>query len=150
MIKVLLLLLMIVLFVFQSTALKKIEVDSIRQNLLVTGISSGMIAAALAVWAAVTGLTFSTVTLLCGLVFGIGLVVSLVAVVTHLVVVEFDLQFVRTEQRDVPNAVGTARVDHLTQCFGGTRVKHTSVTEVHEIAFVIVVGRQGIPPVDQP
>ena len=77
MIKILLLLLMIVLFVFQSTALKKIEVDSIRQNLLVTGISSGMIAAALAVWAAVTGLTFSTVTLLCGLVFGIVFIVCL-------------------------------------------------------------------------
>ena len=77
MFKVLLLLLMIVLFVFQSTALKKIEVDSIRQNLLVTGISSGMIAAALAVWVAVTGLTFSPVTLLCGLVFGIVFIVCL-------------------------------------------------------------------------
>lgn len=77
MFKVLLLLLMIVLFVFQSTALKKIEVDSIRQNLLVTGISSGMIAAALAVWVAATGLTFSPVTLLCGLVFGIVFIVCL-------------------------------------------------------------------------
>lgn len=77
MIKVLLLLLTIVLFVFQSTALKKIEVDSIRQNLLVTAISSGMIAAALGVWALITGLTFSAVTLLYGLLFGIVFIVCL-------------------------------------------------------------------------
>ena len=77
MLKFILLLLTIVLFVFQSTALKKIEVDSIRQNLLVTGISSGMIAVALGVWALAAGMTVSTVTLGYGILFGIVFIICL-------------------------------------------------------------------------
>lgn len=77
MLKFILLLLTIVLFVFQSTALKKIEVDSIRQNLLVTGISSGMIAVALGIWALAAGMTVSTITLGYGILFGIVFIICL-------------------------------------------------------------------------
>lgn len=77
MINILLILLAILMFAFQSTALKKVQVTCLRQNLLVTGISSGLIALALGVWALVSAQPFSGYTLVYGLVFGVLFILTL-------------------------------------------------------------------------
>lgn len=69
----------VLFFVTQSAALKKIKIISLRQNLLSTAISSGMIAAALAVWAVAVRPAFSAETLLYGAIFGAVFVVTLAA-----------------------------------------------------------------------
>lgn len=67
----------IVLFVIQSAALKKIKVVTLRQNLLSTGISSGIIAVCLGVWALIVRPSFSFGTLLYGSIFGAAFVFCL-------------------------------------------------------------------------
>lgn len=65
------------MFAFQSTALKKVEVSSLNQNLLVTGVSSGLIAICLGIWALATGQSFSVYTLGYGVLFGLMFIVTL-------------------------------------------------------------------------
>lgn len=70
-------LLAILMFAFQSTALKKVEISCLRQNLLVSGLASAVIAAALGIWAACSGAVFDRATLLYGVAFGIVFVLTL-------------------------------------------------------------------------
>ena len=77
MIPVFLILAAILMFAFQSTALKKVEVSSLGQNLLVTGVSSGLIAVCLGGWALAAGQSFSVYTLGYGVLFGLMFIVTL-------------------------------------------------------------------------
>ena len=65
------------LFVFQSAALKNIKTSSLRQNLLSTASSSGLIAVGLGIWAAIVRPSFQGVTLLYGVCFGVVFVFTL-------------------------------------------------------------------------
>lgn len=66
------------LFVIQTISLKHIKVSSLRQNLLVNGLLTGIIAIGFAVLTLMTKGTISTTTLYIGLGFGITMVATLV------------------------------------------------------------------------
>lgn len=67
----------IVLFVFQSTALKKIRISSLGQNLLITGAFSAMIALALGIWAMAVRPSISGYTIGYGIAFGLVFILTL-------------------------------------------------------------------------
>lgn len=66
-----LILLAIVFFGMQTIALKKISVTTLRENLLETGIFSGIVAVCFWVWGAFTGIRVSPATLFYGILFGV-------------------------------------------------------------------------------
>ncbi len=67
----------VVLFVAQSAALKNVKTVSLRQNLLSTSLSSGIIAVALWIWSVIIRPSYQGVTLIYGSLFGIFFVITL-------------------------------------------------------------------------
>ena len=65
-----LIILAIVFFLFQSAALRNVKTHTLRQNILSTATSSGIIAAALLIWALIVRPPFSIGTLIYGVLFG--------------------------------------------------------------------------------
>lgn len=66
-----LILLAIVFFGMQTIALKKIKVKTFRENLLETGIFSGIVAVCFWIWGAFMGIRISPATLFYGVLFGV-------------------------------------------------------------------------------
>lgn len=73
----LLILLAISFFSIQPVAMKKIEVSSLRANILQTGVFSGIVAVFFWIWAACANFHFSGVTIGYGLLFGAGLIATI-------------------------------------------------------------------------
>jgi drug/metabolite transporter (DMT)-like permease len=73
----LLLLLAVFFFSIQPIAMKKIKDASLRVNILQTGIFSLAVAVCFWIWAAAAKFTFSAPTILCGALFGAGLIATI-------------------------------------------------------------------------
>lgn len=72
-----LILVTVLFFLSQSAALRNVKTSTLRQNVLSTATSSGIIAAALAVWALIARPSFSSPTVLYGILFGVLFVATL-------------------------------------------------------------------------
>lgn len=70
-------LLAVFFFSIQPLAMRKIEIHSLRENILQTGVFSSLVAVCFWIWALAAHFTFSAATILWGIVFGCGLIVTI-------------------------------------------------------------------------
>ena len=82
----------ILFFIMQTIALKKIRITTLRENILTTGIFTGMIAIGFGLWGIYQPMQMSSSTVILGVVFGVLFIATIALIIMQCRQVLFPIQ----------------------------------------------------------